>query len=98
MTLNGAQAGKALRLAGGANLQVQGDATAAWGGNLVLEGKSEVYANDGSDFTLNGSVSGSGIHDSRGASATVNFNGAVKLAGLNRQAPTIPVGKLLWHY
>ncbi len=83
MTLNGAQAGKTLRLAGGANLQFSGDATAAWGDNLVLEGRSEVHANDGSDFTLNGSVSGSGTYDSRGA-GTVNFKGDVKLAGFEQ--------------
>lgn len=38
------------------------------GDNLVLEGRSEVHANGSSDFTLNGSVSGSGTYDSRGAS------------------------------
>lgn len=83
MTLNGAQTGKTLRLANNANLQFSGDATAAWGGNLVLEGKSEVHANDGSDFTLNGSVSGSGTYVSRG-SGKVNFKGAVKLAGFEQ--------------
>lgn len=83
MTLNGAQAGKALRLADGANIQFSGDETAAWGGNLVLEGRSEVHANGGSDFTLNGSVSGSGTYDSRGA-GKANFNGAVKLAGFEQ--------------
>lgn len=83
MTLNGAQAGKALRLAGGANLQFNEKETAAWGGNLVLEGKSEVRANDGSDFTLNGSVSGSGTYVSQG-SGNVNFKGDVTLAGFEQ--------------
>ncbi len=83
MTLNGAQAGKALRLAGGANLQFNEKETAAWGDNLVLEGRSEVRANDGSDFTLNGSVSGSGTYVSQGA-GKVNFNGDVTLAGFEQ--------------
>ena len=83
MTLNGAQTGKTLRLAGGANLQFSGDAMAAWGDNLVLEGRSEVHANDSSDFTLNGSVSGSGTYDNRSA-GTVNFKGDVKLAGFEQ--------------
>ncbi len=83
MTLNGAQTGKTLRLAGGANLQFSGDTTAAWGDNLVLEGRSEVHANGGSDFTLNGSVSGSGTYVSRGA-GKVNFKGDVKLAGFEQ--------------
>ncbi|MBR2313615.1 MAG: autotransporter-associated beta strand repeat-containing protein, partial [Akkermansia sp.] len=83
MTLNGAQAGKALRLADNANLQFNEKETAAWAGNLVLEGKSEVRANDGSDFTLNGSVSGSGTYVSQGA-GKVNFKGDVTLAGFEQ--------------
>ncbi|MBR3902334.1 MAG: autotransporter-associated beta strand repeat-containing protein [Akkermansia sp.] len=78
MTLNGASAGHTLRLAEGANLQFKGSESAAWDGNLVLEGTSLMHAASGADFTMNGSISGNGTYVSRGSGA-VHFNGDVKL-------------------
>ncbi|MBQ3239680.1 MAG: hypothetical protein IJB00_00690 [Akkermansia sp.] len=84
MTLNGAVVGSTLRLADGVNVQFSGNTTATWGANLVLDGTSQLHANNGSDFTFTGTVTGAGVYDSRG-SGTVKFNGAVNLGGFYQE-------------
>lgn len=77
MTLNGAQVGSALRLADGVNMQFDGGKTASFAGNLMIDGTSQIHANSNSNFTINGSVSGS-VYDAQG-SGKVTFGADVAL-------------------
>ncbi|MGN0835183.1 MAG: autotransporter-associated beta strand repeat-containing protein [Candidatus Spyradosoma sp.] len=80
--INGAKFGDTLHLAGGVNFELFGGSTVELGAdkNLVIDGTTQVHQNSNANLTFNGSVTGAGTYDRRGA-GTLTFNGAVALGG-----------------
>lgn len=85
-TINNAKFGDTLHLAGGVEFQLDPGSTVELGAgkNLVLDGTTLVHQNNGANLTFNGSVTGAGTYDRRGA-GTLTFNGAVALGGFLQQ-------------
>lgn len=84
--INEAKFGDVLHLAGGVNFDLSGGSTVELGAdkNLVLDGTTQVHQNSSANLTFNGSVTGAGTYDRRGA-GTLTFNGAVALGGFLQQ-------------
>ena len=84
--INDAKFGDTLHLAGGVNFELSGGSTVELGAdkNLVLDGTTQVHQNSSANLTFNGSVTGAGTYDRRGA-GTLTFNGAVALGGFLQQ-------------
>lgn len=80
--INDAKFGDTLHLAGGVNFELSGGSTVTLDAdkNLVLDGSTQVHQNSSANLTFNGSVTGAGTYDRRGA-GTLTFNGAVALGG-----------------
>ncbi len=84
--INDAKFGDTLHLAGGVNFELSGGSTVELGAdkNLVLDGTTQVHQNSSANLTFNGSVTGAGTYDRRGA-GTLTFNDEVALGGFLQQ-------------
>lgn len=76
-TISNAVVGSALRMANGVNMQLTGNTTFV--GNLILDGDTEVHQNGSANFTVNGSLTGTGTYDRR-SGGTLTINGKTDLA------------------